>query len=106
MEASFAKRIALMNSMYRLPANQTQTLPADVADRLQKFKKTLSAASGPMIVRDATDSTRRRFGGLASVLSPKPGRMRWNYGLVKPRSTTRTQREIAQLLYEFLSQTS
>ena len=42
MEASFAKRIALMNSMYRLPANQTQTLPADVADRLQKFKKTLS----------------------------------------------------------------
>jgi predicted HAD superfamily Cof-like phosphohydrolase len=41
MEASFAKRIALMNSMYRLSANPTPTLPTDVADRLQKFKKTL-----------------------------------------------------------------
>lgn len=34
--------VATMNSMYRLPANPTQTLPADVADRLQKFKATLS----------------------------------------------------------------
>lgn len=42
MEASFAKSIAVMNSMYRLPANQTPTLPADVTDRLQKFKTTLS----------------------------------------------------------------
>ena len=42
MDASFAKRIALMNSMYRLPANTAPTLPADVADRLQKFKTTLS----------------------------------------------------------------
>lgn len=42
MDANFAKRIALMNSMYRLPANPTPALPADVADRLQKFKATLS----------------------------------------------------------------
>lgn len=42
MNATFAKRIALMNSMYRLPANQAPTLPTDVTDRLQKFKATLS----------------------------------------------------------------
>lgn len=42
MSATFAARIALMNSMYRLPANEVPTLPADVADRLQKFKATLS----------------------------------------------------------------
>lgn len=41
MDSSFAKRIALMNSMYRLPANSTPIVPADVAERLQKFKKTL-----------------------------------------------------------------
>lgn len=42
MDATFAKRIASMNAMYRLPANKTPTVPADVADRLRKFKATLS----------------------------------------------------------------
>lgn len=31
-----------MNAMYRLPRNEVPTIPADVADRLKKFKATLS----------------------------------------------------------------
>lgn len=31
-----------MNAMYRLPQNEVPTIPADVADRLKKFKATLS----------------------------------------------------------------
>ena len=38
---SFAHRIAAMNAMYRLPAHEKPTLPADTADRLRKFKATL-----------------------------------------------------------------
>ena len=38
---SFARRIAAMNAMYRLPAHERPTLPADTADRLRKFKATL-----------------------------------------------------------------
>jgi NTP pyrophosphatase (non-canonical NTP hydrolase) len=38
---SFARRIAAMNAMYRLPAHDKPTLPADTADRLRKFKATL-----------------------------------------------------------------
>ena len=38
---SFARRIAAMNAMYRLPAHPNPTLPADTADRLRKFKATL-----------------------------------------------------------------
>ena len=30
-----------MNAMYKLPANEAPTLPADVVDRLTKFKATL-----------------------------------------------------------------
>ncbi|MBL8378107.1 MAG: pyrophosphatase [Burkholderiales bacterium] len=41
MNKSFANRIAAMNAMYRLPAHDRPTLPADVADRLAKFKATL-----------------------------------------------------------------
>lgn len=41
MTESFARRIAAMNAMYRLPAHDRPTLPADVADRLAKFKATL-----------------------------------------------------------------
>jgi predicted HAD superfamily Cof-like phosphohydrolase len=41
MKKSFAQRIAAMNSMYKLPANDNPALPADVADRLIKFKATL-----------------------------------------------------------------
>ena len=37
----FAERIALMNEMYRLPKHSVPTIPADVADRLGKFKITL-----------------------------------------------------------------
>lgn len=40
-DLSFAKRIAAMNAMYRLPAQQSPTLPDDPADRLRKFKATL-----------------------------------------------------------------
>lgn len=40
-DPSFAKRIALMNAMYKLPAQETPVLPADPADRLRKFKATL-----------------------------------------------------------------
>ena len=38
---SFARRIAAMNAMYRLPAHEKPTLPEDAADRLRKFKATL-----------------------------------------------------------------
>lgn len=41
MTKSFAHRIAAMNAMYKLPAHDRPTLPADVADRLTKFKSTL-----------------------------------------------------------------
>ncbi len=41
MKKSFAERIAAMNAMYKLPANDRPTLPADVADRLTRFKATL-----------------------------------------------------------------
>ena len=41
MNKPFAARIAAMNAMYKLPACDTPTVPADVADRLVKFKATL-----------------------------------------------------------------
>ena len=41
MTKTFARRIAAMNAMYKLPANDRPMLPADVADRLGKFKATL-----------------------------------------------------------------
>lgn len=41
MQKTFAQRIAAMNAMYKLPANDTPALPADAADRLVKFKATL-----------------------------------------------------------------
>ncbi|MGH8633788.1 MAG: pyrophosphatase [Burkholderiales bacterium] len=41
MTKPFAQRIAAMNAMYKLPAHDRPTLPADVADRLAKFKATL-----------------------------------------------------------------
>ena len=41
MKKSFAQRIAAMNAMYKLPANAAPAVPADVADRLVKFKATL-----------------------------------------------------------------
>ncbi len=41
MTKSFAQRISAMNAMYKLPANGRPTLPADVAERLVKFKATL-----------------------------------------------------------------
>jgi NTP pyrophosphatase (non-canonical NTP hydrolase) len=41
MKKPFAQRIAAMNAMYKLPACETLTLPANVADRLVKFKATL-----------------------------------------------------------------
>jgi predicted HAD superfamily Cof-like phosphohydrolase len=41
MNKPFALRIAAMNAMYKLPANDRPTLPADVVDRLVKFKATL-----------------------------------------------------------------
>ncbi len=41
MKKSFAQRIATMNAMYQLPASDRPGLPADVADRLVKFKATL-----------------------------------------------------------------
>lgn len=43
MNRNFAKRIAAMNAMYRLSAHDTPVIPADVADRLLKFKATLMA---------------------------------------------------------------
>ena len=41
MNKPFATRIAAMNAMYKLPACDKPTLPADVAERLTKFKATL-----------------------------------------------------------------
>ena len=41
MNISFAQRIAAMNAMYKLPANDRLSLPVNVADRLVKFKATL-----------------------------------------------------------------
>lgn len=41
MTKSFAHRIAAMNAMYKLPANERPVLPGDVAGRLTKFKATL-----------------------------------------------------------------
>ena len=41
MNKPFAQRIAAMNAMYKLPANEKPTLPADTAGRLAKFKATL-----------------------------------------------------------------
>ena len=41
MTKAFHERIALMNAMYRLPANDQPTLPSNVADRLKRFKATL-----------------------------------------------------------------
>lgn len=40
-DPSFAKRIAKMNAMYKLPAQQTPILPVNPAERLRKFKATL-----------------------------------------------------------------
>ena len=41
MTKTFAERIAAMNAMYKLPAHERPTLPADAAERLVKFKATL-----------------------------------------------------------------
>ena len=41
MNRPFAQRIAAMNAMYKLPANERPVLPPDVAERLMKFKATL-----------------------------------------------------------------
>lgn len=41
MNRTFAQRIAAMNAMYKLAANERPLLPADVAERLAKFKATL-----------------------------------------------------------------
>ena len=41
MKNAFHERIALMNAMYRLPANGHPTLPSNVAKRLVRFKATL-----------------------------------------------------------------
>lgn len=41
MSRSFSERIATMNAMYRLAANESPTIPVDVAERLIKFKATL-----------------------------------------------------------------
>ena len=41
MKKSFAQRIAAMNAMYKLPAHAAPALPANVTDRLVKFKATL-----------------------------------------------------------------
>jgi predicted HAD superfamily Cof-like phosphohydrolase len=41
MTRAFANRIAAMNAMYKLPANERPVVPADAAERLIKFKATL-----------------------------------------------------------------
>jgi predicted HAD superfamily Cof-like phosphohydrolase len=41
MTKTFARRIAAMNAMYKLPASDTPAIPADAAERLVKFKATL-----------------------------------------------------------------
>ena len=40
-DPTFAKRIAAMNAMYKLPAQPSPVLPVDPADRLRKFRATL-----------------------------------------------------------------
>lgn len=42
MPKNFAERIALMNAMYRLPANSEPVVPDDAAERLTKFKAILA----------------------------------------------------------------
>jgi NTP pyrophosphatase (non-canonical NTP hydrolase) len=41
MKKPFEQRIAAMNAMYRLPANERPTLPANLVERLVGFKATL-----------------------------------------------------------------
>ena len=41
MNKTFAERVAHMNAMYRLPAQDNPTSPPDVSDKLRKFKATL-----------------------------------------------------------------
>jgi len=41
MDKAFADRIKAMNDMYRLPVHEALHVPADVVDRLRKFKATL-----------------------------------------------------------------
>ena len=41
MTKTFAQRIAAMNAMYKLNGSDLPTVPADVPDRLVKFKATL-----------------------------------------------------------------
>jgi NTP pyrophosphatase (non-canonical NTP hydrolase) len=41
MKKAFDQRVASMNAMYKLPANDRPSLPANVPDRLTKFKTTL-----------------------------------------------------------------
>lgn len=41
MNDRFAERIALMNAMYKLPAQDKPSIPNDAAERLKKFKATL-----------------------------------------------------------------
>lgn len=41
MTPQFARRIAAMNAMYKLPAHDRPVLPDDAAERLMKFKATL-----------------------------------------------------------------
>lgn len=41
MTKTFAERIAQMNAMYKLPAHNLPTIPANAAERLKKFKATL-----------------------------------------------------------------
>jgi predicted HAD superfamily Cof-like phosphohydrolase len=38
---TFAERIAAMNAMYKLPVNETPTLPFDYVDRVRNFMVTL-----------------------------------------------------------------
>ena len=41
MKKSFEQRIAAMNAMYKLPASDRPVLPANIVDRLIKFKTIL-----------------------------------------------------------------
>lgn len=41
LNTAFAQRIAQMNAMYKLPMQDRPTVPADVAERLTRFKATL-----------------------------------------------------------------
>jgi predicted HAD superfamily Cof-like phosphohydrolase len=41
MKKSFEQRIAAMNAMYKLPASDRPSLPANIVDRLVKFKAVL-----------------------------------------------------------------